>query len=45
MQHFRFEMPSGQQQIDPALEPSLEPVPGLTLSPRPCLAKVTKRNF
>jgi cytochrome P450 len=42
MQQFRFEYPS-QRSVDGEL-PSLEPIPGLTLAPRPCMARVIKRS-
>ncbi|XP_046657699.1 methyl farnesoate epoxidase-like [Daphnia pulicaria] len=41
MQHFRFESPWND--VDLELQPSIEPIPGLTLAPRPCLARVVKR--
>lgn len=45
MQHFRFESPNINDEffVDEALRPSLEPIPGLSLAPRPCIARVSKR--
>ncbi|XP_046438827.1 methyl farnesoate epoxidase-like isoform X1 [Daphnia pulex] len=42
MQHFHFEFPN-HRDMDYEL-PSLEPIPGLTLAPRPCFARVIKRS-
>ena len=44
MQRFRFLPPaSSNPVIDLHLQPSMEPIPGLTLSPRPCLARIIDR--
>jgi len=43
MQRFRFLPPT--ELTDPTLEPSLDPIPGLTLLARPCLAHLINRNL
>ena len=43
MQRFRFSMPINPS--DSNLIPTLNPIPGLTLGPYPCLAHVTERNL
>jgi len=42
-QRFRFLPPT--ELVDPTLKPSLDPISGLTLLARPCLAQLNNRNL